>query len=136
MFRRLVLVACALVVAGCGAPTERTGTLPTDSASLPTPVPTSEVPVAKFSPHGKEVLLKARQAKVPTVVLVISTEQGATESTASALRDIGGTVEATDATIGYVRVSVPIDLAEQAASVPGVSRVDVDEPIGYGDPTP
>jgi hypothetical protein len=135
VFRRLALAGCALVLAGCGAQGP-TLTVPKDSTSLPAPPSISEVPVAQFSPHGKEVLAQARRDKLPTVVLVISTDQGATDRTAAALREIGGTVEAMDTTIGYVRVSMPVDEVEQAASMPGVSRVDVDEPIGYGDPTP
>ena len=136
MLRRLALVMCALTVAGCGAGPTQPAALPIDSTSLAAPVPTTEVPVAKFSPRGKEILLDARRNGVRAVVLVISTEQGAAERTAAALRDIGATVEATDPAIGYVRASVPVDVADRAASLPGVSKVDVDEPIGYGDPTP
>jgi hypothetical protein len=99
------------------------------SGEISTAAPTLE-------PRVKNQVDKARQAQLKSVVLTISTVQGATERTAEALRALGGTVESTDATVGYIRVSVPLDLVAHAATLEGISRVDVEEPIGFPDPTP
>lgn len=147
--KRLVLGALCLVVAGCASPVADDGpraapqtTVPTASTTTedpttPPPTPPAEVPVpAKLSPHGKDVLAKAQRDGVTSVVLVISTEAGATERTAAELRDLGATVEATDTSIGYLRVSVPVADVSRVAAVESVRQVDVDEPIGQPDPTP
>ncbi|MEV0680710.1 hypothetical protein AB0I60_29765 [Actinosynnema sp. NPDC050436] len=143
--KRLAVGLVCLVVTGCAAPAADHGrasaptTGGTTAATTPAPTTTThaEVPVpAKLSPHGKDVLAKARQNGVASVVLVISTEAGATERTATALRELGATVEATDASIGYLRASVPVADVDRVTAVDGVRQVDVDEPIGQPDPTP
>ena len=138
--RRIVVVACFALVA-CGAPAQdaRTGggTSGESAAATTTVTTTSEVQMpAKLSPHGKEVLARAQRSGVPNVVLVISTEASATERTASALRGLGATVEATDTSIGYIRVSVPVADVERVVATDGVRQVDVDEPLSNADPTP
>lgn len=134
--RRLVLpVLAGLVLAGCGARPD-TGAHPVATAPSPTSA-TSEVQVSpKLSPRGREVLERAERSGAKTVVLTVATERGKTDQVAADLRRLGGTVEATDATIGYVRVSVPVGLAERVTAVEGISRVDVDEPLSHIDPTP
>ncbi|WNV90470.1 hypothetical protein [Umezawaea sp. Da 62-37] len=89
-----------------------------------------------LAPRVKEQLDAARLARRETVVLTISTVEGRTASTAQALRDLGATVESEDATVGYLRASVPVALAARAATLEGISQVDVEEPIGVPDPTP
>lgn len=134
--RRLVLpVLAGLVLAGCGARPD-TGAHPAATAPSPTSA-TSEVQVSpKLSPRGREVLERAERSGAKTVVLTVATERGKTDQVAADLRRLGGTVEATDATVGYVRVSVPVGLAERVTAVEGISRVDVDEPLSHIDPTP
>jgi hypothetical protein len=89
-----------------------------------------------LSPRAKELIDLAKQTGQESVVLTISTVSGRTEATAQALRDLGGTVESVDATVGYIRASVPVAVAAQAATLDGVSRADVEEKIGFPDPTP
>ncbi|WP_433265043.1 hypothetical protein ACQPZF_36820 [Actinosynnema sp. CS-041913] len=150
--KRIVVVCLCVLATGCAARVDTADDLahPVLSASLPAPTtrveatlpsvsePTAPtIPVsAKLSPHGKEVLAKARQDGVTSVVLVLSTETGAAEQVASAVRGLGATVEATDSSIGYVRVSVPPGDVERVAAVDGVRQVDVDEPLSRIDPTP
>ncbi|ONI83603.1 hypothetical protein ALI22I_34595 [Saccharothrix sp. ALI-22-I] len=144
-----VLGAVALGTAGCGQAAQQSGAQQTGAQQTGAEVTasphvltgpasaTSEVQVSpKLSPHGKDVLAQAERAGATSVVLTIATEPGATERTVADLQRLGATVEASDATIGYVRVSVPIALAERAASAEGVRQADVDEPLSYGDPTP
>ncbi|WP_158849850.1 hypothetical protein [Saccharothrix deserti] len=135
MRRQVVLVLAGLVLAGCGArgaDVADSHPVLTDSASA-----TSEarMPV-KLSPQGKDVLQQAKRSGAKTVVLTVSTERDKTDQVAAGLQQLGATVEATDTTIGYVRVSVPVELAEKATTVEGISRVDVDEPLSNIDPTP
>ncbi|MEJ2858604.1 MULTISPECIES: hypothetical protein [unclassified Saccharothrix] len=131
---RIVVVACFALVA-CGAPVRDTGTVAAPTTTVTTTTAEVQMP-AKLSPHGKEVLARAQRSGVPTVVLVISTEATSTERTASALRGLGATVEATDTSIGYIRVSVPIADVERVVAAEGVRQVDVDEPLSNADPTP
>src|SRR5688500_7489825 len=120
--RRLVLpVLVGLVLAGCGARPD-TGARPVHTVPAPTSA-TSEVQVSpKLSPQGREVLERAERSGAKTVVLTLATERGKTDQVAADLGRLGGTVEATDATIGYVRVSVPVDLAERVTTIDGISR--------------
>ena len=134
---RLVLVALAgLVVAGCAQRPTDTGSIGTRSPVTSSTV--SSVPVAapKLSPQGKDALARAQRDGVRAIGLTVSTEPGKTDEVASTMDRLGATVETTDAAIGYVRVTVPVELVAQVTAVEGVSRVDVDEPLGNGDPTP
>ena len=90
----------------------------------------------KLSPQGRDVLERARRDGAGAVGLTISTDRGKADEVADAVRRLGATVEATDAAIGYVRVTAPIDAVARVAGVEGVSRVDVDEPLSNLDPTP
>ncbi|QQQ75573.1 hypothetical protein IOD16_31515 [Saccharothrix sp. 6-C] len=137
--RKLVVTTAlaGLVLAGCAqrpAETGSPGTRPPGSGSVG--VTSSTVPPARLSPQGEDALERARRDGARSVGLTVSTEPGRADEVAGAVDRLGGTVEATDATIGYVRVTVPVELAEQVVSVDGVSRVDVDEPLSNGDPTP
>ncbi|MBB5805767.1 outer membrane PBP1 activator LpoA protein [Saccharothrix ecbatanensis] len=132
--RRLVLpVLAGLALAGCGD-RQDTGSHPV--LTIPTSAISEVQVVPKLSPQGKDVLEQAKRSGVKTVVLTVATERDKTDQVAAGLRRLGGTVEATDTTIGYVRVSVPVDLAEQVTAIEGISRVDVDEPLSNIDPTP
>ncbi|MFD9735931.1 hypothetical protein [Umezawaea sp. NPDC059074] len=147
----VVLILGMAVAGGCGraaaplsvstsAPTAvTTVTTPSDAQVLSVPPSTglpSSPETPTLAPRAKELIDMAKQARQDAVVLTISAVQGETEATAQALRDLGATVESTDATVGYIRASVPVDLAARAATLEGVSRADVEEPIGFPDPTP
>jgi hypothetical protein len=135
----LAIGVCALL-AGCGSNSTHGATPPIGSASSPTaPALVSVTPEAsmpKISPHGRELLAQARKARWSSVVLIVSTQKGTAERTAAALRDLGGVIEATDTSVDYVRVSVPLDAVDKATTLEGISAVDVDEPLSYRDPTP
>ncbi|NUT96898.1 MAG: hypothetical protein HOY78_33235 [Saccharothrix sp.] len=133
--RRIVVVACFGALVACGAPARQEASTAPVTTTVPTTTAEVQMP-AKLSPHGKEVLARAQRSGVPNVVLVISTEATATERTASALRGLGATVEATDTSIGYIRVSVPVGDVERVVAADGVRQVDVDEPLSNADPTP
>ncbi|PSL58559.1 hypothetical protein B0I31_101778 [Saccharothrix carnea] len=127
-----------LVLAGCAAQPE-TATWSIGTPTSPTgPVTVSSVPVppAKLSPQGVRVLEQAKRDGARTIGLTISTERGKADEVAASLRGLGATVEATDAAIGYVRVTAPVESVAKMTAVDGISRVDVDEPLSNVDPTP
>ncbi len=66
-------------------------------------------------------------------MLAIATADGRTASTAGALRALGATVESEDGTVGYIRATVPVALAARAATLEGITHVDVEEPVGVPD---
>jgi hypothetical protein len=128
----VVLILILAAVGGCASPAE-VGVVPRAPRGGPTAVPTVAPPLA---PRAKELIEAAGQARQESVVLTISTVQGRTDATAEALRALGATVESTDTTVGYIRARVPVAVAARAATLAGVSRADVDEPVGFPDPTP
>ncbi|SDF94915.1 hypothetical protein SAMN05216553_104330 [Lentzea fradiae] len=71
-----------------------------------------------------------------TVPLTISVRPGRDEEVEQALVRLGATVESRDPRIGYLRAEMPVDKVEQAFLITGVSRVDVDEPLGNRLPEP
>ena len=138
--RRLVemagLVLAGLVLAGCAQQPVDTGSFGAEPTTAPAGVSSLPVPPPKLSPRAKTALEQARRDGARTVGLTVSTEPGKADEVAAAVDRLGGTVETTDATIGYVRLTVPVELAEEVTSVEGISRVDVDEPLSNIDPTP
>lgn len=138
MHRLVVTAALAgLALAGCARQPVETGVIGTPPPITgPVSVSSPPAPTPELSPRAKDLLERARRDGVATVGLTVSTEPGKADEVAAAMDRIGGTVEATDAAIGYVRVTVPVELAEKVTSVAGISRVDVDEPLSNIDPTP
>jgi hypothetical protein len=155
----VVLVSWAGALTGCGnapdqgvappltatsATAERSVGAPPAATSSPqqhatTAPPTGQPPIAQgptLAPRTKELIEAAKRARQESVVLTISVVPGQTDTIAQALRDLGATVESTDPTVGYIRAGVPTAVAAQAATLAGVSRADVEEPIGVPDPTP
>lgn len=136
MRRLVVLALTGLALTGCAQRPTYTGSIgthpPITSATLSSVAP----PPAKFSPGGEQALERAKRDGVRTIGLTVSTEPGEADVVAATMDRLGATVESTDASIGYVRVTVPVELAKKITAVEGVSRVDVDEPLSNGDPTP
>jgi hypothetical protein len=125
--------------ASTGASTAQSATAPPGATTSAAQPPGTAPPVVQpptLAPRAKELIDAAKQARQESVVLTISAAPGRTDAVAQALRDLGATVESADATVGYLRASVPIAVAAQAATLAGVSRADVEEPIGFPDPTP
>lgn len=128
-----MLITCAFALSGCGRATDQGGAGPIASEVSAVSTPDQRPSLA---PRAKELIAAAEQARRGTVVLTIAAAEGRTEATALALRDLGATVESVDSTVGYIRATVPVSAAARAATLDGVSRADVEEPIGFPDPTP
>lgn len=133
----VVSVLAGLALAGCAQRPADTGSVvPVPPATGTVGVTSVAVTPTKLSPQGRDVLERARRDGAGTVGLTVSTDRGKADEVADALRRLGATVDSTDAAIGYVRVTAPIDAVTEVTGVEGVSRVDVDEPLSNGDPTP
>ena len=68
--------------------------------------------------------------------LMVATRQGATESVAGAIRELGGTIEYSERSLGYLRVSVDAGQADKVASLAGVEAAELDSVIPLPDPRP
>ncbi|NIL40562.1 S8 family serine peptidase [Salinispora arenicola] len=118
-----VVAASAVTVAGGAA-----------TASAAPAAPTS--PVEALGSHDAKLLAEAEAKKADTVTLIVSTDKGEAKDVAADLTDLGAAVTERYDTIGYVLATVPTDKVVEAATLPGVSAVDLDETIQLPDPRP
>ncbi|TQM82945.1 hypothetical protein FHX81_5357 [Saccharothrix saharensis] len=132
----VVTAVAGLVLVGCAQRPTDTGTIGTPPVITSVTVSSMPVPPDKLSPRGRTALDRAERDGVRSIGLTVSTEPGRADEVAATMDRLGATVETTDAGIGYVRVTVPVELVAKVTAVEGISRVDVDEPLGNGDPTP
>ncbi|MFT7841391.1 hypothetical protein Q5530_35095 [Saccharothrix sp. BKS2] len=136
------VLAAALALAGCGQRPADPGTsagdvTPSSAPAIPAPVsPTAQEAPVKLGPQAQDALARARAEGARTVAVTVSTEPGQVERAVAGLRGLGATVESSDASVGYVRATVPVDEVARVPGVEGVRQVDVDEPLSNGDPAP
>jgi hypothetical protein len=87
--------------------------------------------------YGDKVLLqKARTKGQKTVTLLVAADRGKSNQVAASLEKLGGTVEERTDSVGYLRVKISIDKAQDVANVAGVTTADVDDLIPLDDPRP
>ncbi|MEV4261681.1 S8 family serine peptidase [Kribbella sp. NPDC049584] len=84
----------------------------------------------------KVLLQKARSKGQKTVTLLVAADKGQSNEVAKQVAKLGGTVEKRTDSIGYLRVKINIDKAEDVANVLGVKAADVDDVIPLEDPRP
>ncbi|QGN45402.1 S8 family serine peptidase [Micromonospora sp. WMMC415] len=119
-----VIAASAVTVAGGAA---------TASAA---PAAPDATPVEVLGAHDAKLLAEAEAEKAPTVTLIVATEKGEAKDVADDLKGLGAAVTERYDTIGYVLAKVPTDKVVKAATLPGVSGVDLDETIQRPEPSP
>lgn len=85
---------------------------------------------------NKTYIAQAQKDGAKTVTLMVSVKEGQQEAVEQALRELGAAVEAQDPRIGYIKAEVPIGKVDAVPNLPGVSKVDVDEPINNRLPEP
>jgi subtilisin family serine protease len=90
----------------------------------------------KFSKHERQLLALAQAQGEDEVTLLVAAQEGNAQAVADGVRNLGGSVEYRDESVGYLRVSVPTAKAEAAASIGAVDAIDVDEVIPLDDPRP
>ncbi len=122
-----VMAASAVTVAGGAA---------TASAAPAAPGTAPATPIEALGSHDAKLLAEAEAKKAPTVTLIVATEKGETKGVADDLKGLGAAVTERYDTIGFVLAKVPTDKVVKAATLPGVSAVDLDETIQRPDPRP
>jgi subtilisin family serine protease len=84
----------------------------------------------------RALLTKARARGAGRITLIVAAKPGRTSELAAELRDLGGDVRRTEETLDYLRVSIPIGNAVEAAELRDVTAVDVNEVLPLPDPRP
>ncbi|WP_200209414.1 S8 family serine peptidase [Micromonospora coerulea] len=123
-----VLAAGAMTVGG-GAATASAAPATTPDASQPTAVET-------LGAHDAKLLDEAEAKHAPTVTLIIAAKKGSAKKVADGLKGLGASVSQRYDQVGYLLAKVPTAKVLKAATLPGVSAVDLDETIKLPDPTP
>ncbi len=121
----ILAVLGALIAAGSTA-------LPAAAAAGPA-APAGKSQLGK---HDRELLATARVNGEQRVTLLIAAAPGKNSTVASGLQSLGATVVKRDDDVSYLRASVPITKAEQAANLANVVAADLDEVIPLDDPAP
>ncbi len=106
--------------------------------------PPSEPGDEQLDREDRVLLDQAAKAGKSSVTLLVAAERGRAGAAAGELSALGGTVRDTDEELDYLKVSVPLESAEQAQKLRSVKAVDVDgliardepEPVGSTDPIP
>jgi subtilisin family serine protease len=106
------------------------------SISLPSGPALAQSGGSKLSKHDRELIALARVNGESNVTLLIAAKSGAAGSLSSGVTALGGSIGFSETDIGYVRASVPLDKAEQVASLSSVQAIEVNEDIPLFDPSP
>jgi subtilisin family serine protease len=91
---------------------------------------------SKIDKEGRELLATAAANGNASVTLLIATADGAVPSVANALQALGGNVRKRDLDVGYIRVDIAADKADQASKLSGVLAAMVDDVIPLVPPAP
>ncbi|MCM0675376.1 S8 family serine peptidase [Micromonospora phytophila] len=122
-----VMAASAVTMAGGAA---------TASAAPATPDAPQATAAETLGSHDAKLLAEAEAKKAPTVTLIVATDKGEAKDVADDLKALGAAVTERYDSIGYVLAKVPTSKVLKAATLPGVSAVDLDETIQLPDPQP
>ena len=90
----------------------------------------------KLSKHDRALLAEQRAEGESRTTLLVATNEGSAAAVAASLAALGGTIQYRDDLLGYIRVSLPLDKADAASKVDGITAVDVDELLPLPDPRP
>ncbi|MBC6450172.1 S8 family serine peptidase [Actinokineospora xionganensis] len=95
-----------------------------------------EPPGSGLGRHDRQLLAEAQVNGKTEVTMLFATALGSSGDVSRGVQAMGGRVDYHDQALGYVRASVPIGRAEQAAKVSGVQAADLDEVLPLNDPRP
>jgi subtilisin family serine protease len=90
----------------------------------------------KLGKADRDRIAAAERAGRPRVTLLIAARRDRVDQAAADVQALGGVVEARDARVDYLRVSMPTGKADDAARLGSISAVDVDGLIPLDDPRP
>ena len=113
------------------------------AALVTTPVQADPAPHAsrgraepQLGKQDRRLLAQARAHGQKRVTLIVAAKPGRSPELATELEHLGARVEKTDATLDYLRVSLPIGNAQKAAKLGDVTAMDVNEVLPIPDPRP
>jgi hypothetical protein len=86
--------------------------------------------------HERQLLAEARADGETSIIVLVAAKGGAANDAIRELEALGGTVQFRDASLGYIRASLPLDKVEAAAVLSSVEALDVDETVPVPDPSP
>jgi Subtilase family len=89
-----------------------------------------------LSKEERRAVSDAKAKGQATVVVLIATELGQTNAVVDGLTGLGAKIGYRDNQLGYVRAKVPTDKVDEAAALPGVKALDVDQVVALPDPRP
>ena len=123
-----VVAAGAMTLAG-GATTA--------SANPPsyTDVPKAN-PANALGSRDAKLLAEAKAKGDRSVTLIVATDKGEADDVAAGLARLGGTVSRQFDSVGYLLAKVPTAAVTKAATLPGVTAIDLDEAVPLPDPAP
>jgi subtilisin family serine protease len=90
----------------------------------------------KLSKEDRAALAEARANGEKQVTMLIAAKPGEMNAVAEGVTGLGGTVRKTEASIDYVRATVPTDKVEAVASLDAVQQASLDILIPLDDPSP
>ena len=90
----------------------------------------------ELSYANKALLQKARAKGQKSVTLLVAADKGQSGTVAQRLVKLGGSIEKRTDSVGYLRVKINIDKAQDVAGLAGVTAADVDDVIPLDDPRP
>lgn len=111
-------------------PSTTTGT-PAPPLPLPQPVPPGGParPEPGLGSQDLALLAEARRVQAQWVILLVATAPNGTDEATAGLTDLGGVLGTAGPGEGSLRVTMPTDNVERAASLPTVTAVDVEQII-------
>ena len=87
------------------------------------------LPVSLITAHSKTLLAQAASEGRSTVVILVATRPQRADNVASALQGLGATILSKDHALGYVSASIATSRVFEAARLPDVDVLDLDEVI-------
>jgi subtilisin family serine protease len=123
--------------------TTMSGSLPASAAPAPVTDDTApategvtpkDPPVDTLGAHDAGLLAEAQSEHRPAVTVIIATDQGKAADVAARVKGLGGTIARQFDQVGYVLASVPTGKVLNAAKLPGVAGLDLDESVNVPDP--
>lgn len=122
------------------AMTTPTMTTPTIAAPLPLPEPQPPTGPTRAEPglgtEDQAKLTEARRVGARWVVLLVVTEPARTAEVSAELEQLGGVLGTTSPDVDSLRLTMPTDQVERAATLPGISAVDVEQVVAPNNPRP
>jgi subtilisin family serine protease len=131
--RRLLAVAATT---GVTVGTVAVGGTPAGAAPAADGPPKSTTARDVLGAHDRQLLAQAEAKGARRVTIMVTADRGRTAAVADGLAKLGGAVATRYDQVGYVRASVPTARVLDAAAVPGIAAVDLDETIKQPAPDP